>query len=209
LIARGWPPHILLPTQTRHLMDLYHLAKYVHLLALIVAAGVTAVTKLAVGRRARARTVGEALDWHDTLISAARLFPICLVVFAITGGYMLNVLHVSMSTGFAVAGTVGVVLLLASGTFLGVKGAALKLVLEGIAAKGADQPAPRLAPPTLVMMLPTINSGIALAVAFDMVAKPASVSVALGIIVLGIVLGVLGAPRRPSTVAQPAVVPES
>ena len=33
-------------------MDLYPSAKYVHLLALFVAAGVTAVTKLAVGRAA-------------------------------------------------------------------------------------------------------------------------------------------------------------
>jgi len=68
-------------------MDLlYPLAKYVHLFALFVAAGVTAVTKLAAGRRMRARTVGEALDWHNVLLSAAKLFPICLVVLAITGG---------------------------------------------------------------------------------------------------------------------------
>jgi len=39
-------------------MDTYLLAKFFHLLALIVAAGVTAVTKLAAGRRDRARTVG-------------------------------------------------------------------------------------------------------------------------------------------------------
>jgi hypothetical protein len=190
-------------------MELYALAKYVHLLALIVAAGVTAVTKLAVGRRARARTVGEALDWHVTLLSAARLFPLCLVVFVASGGYMLSVVHVGMSSPFVIAGLAGVVLLFASGTFLGIKGAALKQVLEGLAAKGADQPAPKLVPPASVAMLPTINTGIALAVALDMVVKPASIVTAVGIVAVGIVLGVLAAPKRPrAVVAQPVVVTE-
>jgi hypothetical protein len=187
-------------------MDLYHLALFVHILAVVVASGVTAVTKLAVGRRIRARTVSEALDWHNTLISAARLFPLCLAVFVLSGGYMMSVVRVSVwNTGFILAGLVGVVLLLASGTYLGIRGKALKLVLEGIAAKGADQPAPRLAPPALVMILPTVNTGIALAVAFDMVMKLVSVPISLGVVLVGIVLGVLAAPRRPAAAlaAQP------
>jgi len=189
-------------------MELYALAKYVHLLALVVAAGVTAVTKLAVARRARARTVGEALDWHVTLLSAARLFPLCLVVFLLSGGYMLSVTH-AMRSPFAISGLVGVVLLFASGTFLGVKGGALKKVLEGIAAKGADQPAPKMVPPASIAMLPTINTGIALAVALVMVVKPATVAVALGIVAAGIVLGALAAPKVPkAVVAQPAVATE-
>jgi hypothetical protein len=190
-------------------MDLYPLAKYVHLVALFVAAGVTAVTKLAAGRRVRARTVGEALDWHNLLMSAAKLFPICLLVLAITGGYMLSVLHVSMSSGFIVAGVLAIVWLFASGAFLGIKGGALKGVLEGMAAKGADQPAPKLAPPAAVVMLPAINTGVALAVALDMVAKPTSIPVALGIVAVGIVLGALTAPKRPPSVAaQPMPVRE-
>jgi hypothetical protein len=185
-------------------MDLYHVAKFLHLLALLVAAGITAVTKLAAGRRARAGTVGEALDWHTVLLSAARLFPICLVVFLLTGGYMMSVVHVSMSTGFIVAGMLGVVLLFASGTFLGIKGGALKGVLEQMASKGADQPAPRLVPPAAVVLLPTINTGLALAVAFVMVTKPTSIPIALGIVAAGIVLGFLAAPKQPaSTSAQP------
>ena len=191
-------------------MNPYLLAKFLHLLALLVAAGVTAVTKLADGRRARARTVGEALDWHVVLLSAARLFPICLVVFAVTGGYMLSVAHVSPSTGFIVAGMLGIVLLLLSGTFLGIKGAALRNVLEQIASKGEDQPAPKLVPPPAVVLLPTINTGVALAVAFVMVTKPASIPIALGIVALGIVLGFVAAPKRAaSVVAQPMSVQES
>jgi hypothetical protein len=186
-------------------MELYALAKFVHLLALIVAAGVTAVTKIAVTRRARARTVGEALDWHNTLLSSARLFPLCLVVFLLSGGYMLSVTH-AMRSAFAITGLVGVVLLFASGTFLGIKGGGLKKMLEGMAAKGADQPAPKLVPPASIVMLPTINTGIALAVALVMVMKPASVAVALGIVAAGIVLGALAAPKAPKVVvAQPVV----
>ena len=108
-------------------MDAYHIALFLHIVTLIVAASATAVTKLAVGRRIRARTVAEALEWHNVLMSASRLFPICLVVFVITGGYMMSVIHVSLwSSGFLVAGLVGVALLFASGTFLGIKGNALK-----------------------------------------------------------------------------------
>jgi hypothetical protein len=190
-------------------MDLYPLAKYVHLVALFVAAGVTAVTKLAAGRRLRARTVGDALDWHNVLLSAAKLFPICLIVLAITGGYMLSVLHVSPASGFIVAGIVGVVWLFASGAFLGIKGGGFRRALEGMAAKGADQPVPKMVPPAAVVLLPTLNTGVALGVALDMVAKPVSVPIALGIVAVGAVLGAFAAPKLPRAAAtQPQVVPE-
>lgn len=191
-------------------MELYALAKFTHLLALIVAAGVTAVVKMAVGRRARARTVGEALDWHNVLISAARLFPLCLAVFALTGWYMRSAVHVSMSTGFIVAGVTGIALLLASGMYLGIQANALKAQLERIATEGADQPPPALVPSAAVAMLPTVNTGIALAVAFDMVTKPASIPIALGVVGVGIVLGALAAPRRrPTEGVQPVAVTEA
>jgi hypothetical protein len=191
-------------------MDLYPIAKYVHLVALFVAAGVTAVTKLAAGRRMRARTVGEALDWHSVMMSAAKLFPICLLVLAITGGYMMSVLHVNMSYGFIVAGVLAIVWLFASGTFLGIKGGGLKRALEGMAAKGADQPVPKMAPPAAVVLLPTLNTGVALAVALDMVAKPTSIPIALGIVAVGAVLGAFVAPKQPAAMAaQPVAVPES
>jgi hypothetical protein len=184
-------------------MDLYHIVLFLHILTLVVAAGVTAVTKLATGRRARARTVGEVLEWHTVLMSASKLFPVCLAAFVITGSYMLSIAHLHpWSTGFVVAGLVGVVLLLVSGVFLGTKGKALKQMLEEMAKKGADQPAPRLVPPPVVAALPLINTGVALSVAFDMVTKPASIPVALGVVAIGIVLGAAGAMRRPAPAAD-------
>ena len=180
-------------------MDRYHFALFVHLVALIVAAGATTITKLAAGRRARARTVGEMLEWHDVLISAARVFPLCLATFVITGSYMLSISQLNVwSSGFVVAGLAGIGLLLVSSVYLGVKGAALRRMLQAAAARGADQPAPVLVPPTLVAVLPQVNSAIALAVAFDMVAKPASIGVALGVVAGGVVLAAASVLRRPA-----------
>jgi len=184
-------------------MDAYHIALFVHIITLIVAASVTAVTKLAETRRSRARTVNEALDWHNVLLSSANLFPVCLALFVITGGYMMSITHLIIwSTGFIVAGLVGVLLLLMSGVFLATKGRALKQRLEGMAKAGGDQPMPALVPPALVAMLPTVNTGIALSVVFDMVMKPASVSAALGIIAIGIVLGAMIGAKKPEGVRE-------
>jgi hypothetical protein len=186
-------------------MDLYHIILFVHILTLIVAASVTAVTKLAVTRRARARTVGEVLEWHVVMMSAAKMFPMCLVAFVITGSYMLSVSRVSVwSTGFVVAGLVGVALLLVSGVFLGTKAKALRAMLEEMSKKGADQPAPKLVPPPLIAALPVVNTGIALSVAFDMVTKPASVPAALSVVAIGIVLGATVGMRRPAPAAESA-----
>lgn len=186
-------------------MDSYHIALFVHLLTLIVAASVTAVTKLAAARRQRARTIGEVLEWHDTLMSAARLFPICLVLFVASGAYMLGVAHAPVWTSaYVVAGLAGVVLLFASGAFLGAKGRAFRAVLAGMASHGADRPASRMAPPAFVATLPTVNTGIAIAVVFDMVTKPASIGVALGVIAAGIAIGAAGLVRRPAPQVEQA-----
>ena len=186
-------------------MDSYHIALFVHLVTLVIAAGATAVTKLAASRRMRARTIGELQDWHGVLMSAARLFPICLALFVASGAYMLGVAHAPMWTSaYAIAGLTGVVLLLASGAFLGAKARAFRDVLAGMAEQGADRPAPKVMPPRLVTTLPAVNTGIALAVVFDMVTKPASVAVALGVLAAGIVLGGASAMRKPAPQAEQA-----
>lgn len=186
-------------------MDRYHIALFIHILALVVAASATAVTKLAVGRRTRARTIAEVLDWHGVLMSSAKLFPMCLATFVITGSYMLSVSRANVwSSGFVVAGLVGSALLLVSGVFLSTKAKALKAFLEEMAKRGADQPAPKLVPPPFVAALPVINTGIALSVVFDMVTKPVSVPVALGVVVIGIALGATSVVRRTASAVEGA-----
>jgi hypothetical protein len=189
-------------------MDLYHITLYLHIVTLTVAAGATAVVKLAIGRRTRARTVGEVLDWHNVLMKASKFFPICLALFVITGSYMLSVNHINAwSTGFVVAGLVGVALLLVAGIFLGTKGKALAQMLEGMAKSGADQPAPKLVPPPVIGALPMINTGIALAVVLDMVTKPVSIPIALSILAGGIALGAVVGMRRHAPATEPATSP--
>jgi len=178
-------------------MDAYHIALFIHIVTLVVAASATAVTKLAVKRRIRARSVREALEWHEVLVSASKAFPLCLVAFTASGAYMVSVLGARVwSSGFVIAGLVGVVLLLGSGTYLGVQGKALSRLLTRLATNSPDAPPPRLAPPPLVAPLPMINTGLALAVVFDMVMKPASISVALGVIALGIASAAVIARRQ-------------
>ena len=180
-------------------MTSYHIALFLHLLALVVAAGASAVTKLAAGRRARARTVGEMLDWHGVLSSTARLFPICIVVFLATGAYMLVTARIHpWSAGFVVAGVLGIAVLLVNSVFLARQGIALGRMLERMAAQDADQPAPALTPPPVLGALPAVNSSVAIAIVFVMVTKPASVSLALGVLVLGVVIGAASALRRPA-----------
>jgi hypothetical protein len=186
-------------------MTSYRLALFLHLLGLMLAASAGATTKLAVGHRIRARTVGDALDWYRVQMRASKLFPISLAVFTITGCYMVAVAHINVwSTGFIVAGLVGVALLFASGTFLGIKGKALESVLENLAKSGGHLPAPRLAPPRAVTILPLVNEGIALSVIFDMATKPTSVTVALGVMVIGVAATLaLGLRHRPAMVPTP------
>jgi len=188
-------------------MDRYHVALFLHIVTLIVAASTTAVTKLAVARRLRARTIGEVIEWHNVLMSASKIFPICLAAFVITGSYMLSVANVhAWTSGFVVAGFVGVAWLLASGIYLAMKGKALKGVLENMAKAGADRLAPKLVPRPLVAVLPVINSGVAIAVVFDMATKPSSVPVALLVIGAGIATSAASTMRRRRT---PAIAPPS
>jgi hypothetical protein len=189
-------------------MDLYHITLYVHIVTLLVAAGATAVLKLAIRRRGRARTVGEMIDWHNVLSATAKLFPICLAMFVITGSYMLSVNHINAwSTGFVVAGLTAVAWLLVTGIFMATKGKALSQMLEGLAKNGLDQPAPKLSAPPFIAAIPFINTGVALAVAFDMVTKPVSIPTALSVLAVGMVLGAIIGTRRRAPATESATSP--
>ena len=182
-------------------MDSYHIALFFHVLALIVAAGATAIIKLSLVRRTRARTVGEMLEWHSVLMKISVLFPISLAVFVLSGGYMVGKAHIAWSTGFIVAGLTGVGVLLAAGTVLGVTGKALKLRLEALAAQGANQPAPSLKAPPVISLLPFANTGLVIGVVFDMATKPLSVPTALTVIAIG--FGAGAAYGRMAGIAKP------
>ena len=183
-------------------MDLLHITLFIHIIALVVAASAATVVKLSMARRKRARTVADALDWHNVMSATSKLFPICLAVFVISGAYMMSLTQTAWSNGFVIAGLVGVAYLLVSGVFLGVKGKAAGLALEAMAKENPNQPAPKGAPPRLMTTLPAINTWVALSVAFDMVTKPESVGVALGVLAVGAVLGVATSLRHAAPAAE-------
>lgn len=191
-------------------MDPYHIALFIHIVTLVVAASVTAIVKLAATRRIRARTVSEALEWHDMLSSAAKLFPACLVSFTATGFYMLRFTGgAHLTVAYVDAGLLGVVLLLASGTYLGIKGAGLKRILEEAVLRDPEAAPPRVIPPAAVRFLPAINSGLALGVVFDMVTKPASIALSLGLVLLSGAVGMMLAVRAGASRAPSKAVRES
>jgi hypothetical protein len=191
-------------------MDTYHIALFIHIVTLVVAASVTAIVKLTATRRIRARTVAEALEWHNLMSSAAKFFPACLVSFTATGFYMLSFTGgTHFSSGYVDAGLFGVILLLASGTYLGIKGAGLKRILDGAAARDPEAAPPRVIPPAAVRLLPVINSGLALGVVFDMVTKPATIALSLGIVVLGGAIGMILAARQGVSQAPAKAAKES
>jgi hypothetical protein len=181
-------------------MDSYRIALFLHVVTLVVAASAGAVTKLAAGRRLRARSIAEALDWHSVLVSASRAFPFCLASFTITGAYMVSRASAQVwASGFVISGLVGVVFLLGSGTYLGIKGKGLKQVLENLAKDGADRPVPKLIPPPpLVGILPIVNSGVSLGVVFDMVTKPVRIPLALAILGAGAAISAGMNRRKPA-----------
>jgi hypothetical protein len=191
-------------------MDRYRIVLFVHVLTLMVAAGATAVIKIALSRRAGARTVGEMLDWHTVLMKTSIIFPICLAAFVLTGGYMLSISHIQIwSNGFIVAGLAAVAVLLINGIVLGTKGKALMKTLQALAATGADQPAPKPSEPAYLALLPFFNTGLVVGVLYDMVMKPTSIPTALTVLAIGAALGALLGRRVTRTASDSVVAAES
>jgi hypothetical protein len=54
----------------------------------------------------------------------------------------------------------------------------------------------------MLVALPLINTGISLAVVFDMVTKPAGIPVALSVVVIGAALGAAKGMRRPAVAVR-------
>lgn len=171
-------------------MDVYHLALFLHLLSLFAASAASAVTHLAEARVRRAATVREARQWHAVAGSAARTFPIVIVTLLVTGGIMVwrggGVF--GWSTGWIVAGVAGVALLFLNGGVLGRHGGMAARDLARQESERGPDAAPAITPDALAARLGWANTGVAIAVTFVMVTKPA-LPVSLGLLVAGAVLG--------------------
>jgi hypothetical protein len=154
----------------------YQIALFIHILTLAGASAVTAVVHLALARRRRAVSVGEALEWQKMATGTAKLFPVSLVLFVASGTYMVRTAGHSWSSGFVSAGSTAIVLLLVIGSFLGVKGGAVvKQLADMVTEHGAGHAPPQI-DDTVFMRLIRFNLGLVLGVAFDMTTKPAPIA---------------------------------
>lgn len=172
-------------------MDGYHIALFVHFVALFIAVATSSRVHFFADRRAKAETVRETLEWHTLLMSAAKGFPIAVVLLVLTGSYMVSKGGaLAWSTGFVIAGFTGVVLLLASGNILAARGRGFARRLEQRIRDGEGANPLGMPGDIVSATLLRANFGIVVAVVFDMTLKPTLVD-ALGVLALGIAIPVV------------------
>jgi hypothetical protein len=167
-------------------VDGYHIALFLHLLALVAAGSASAVTHLAEGCAQRAATVHDARQWHMRAGKAARTFPAVIVVLLLTGGYMISRTGgVTWRDGWVAEGIVASVLLFVVG---GVLGGRARAVGRAMAAQDGSAPSTMHRDP-VAQRLAWMNTGMAIATMFVMVTKLALAGAFIALAV-GAVLGI-------------------
>jgi hypothetical protein len=174
----------------------YELGLFVHLLALFVAFGASTVVHVTMSKVRSAGRGGDALPWLALAHSFARVFPVALALLVASGAWMLRDAW-SWSTGFVDAGLAGVVLLFVSGAVI--EGGRARRLAAALAAHPSEPVPDRLVRDPLWWCASWGNTGVAVGVAFAMVAKPdaagAFSSVAVGLCA-GAVVGLLARGSR-------------
>ena len=167
----------------------YHLALFVHLLALIAAAVASGLVHLSEHRFHHSGSLHEARQWHTFAGVTSRTFPIAVLVLVGTGAYMVAGGAIwPWSAGWVRAGLAGAIVLMGTGAVIGKRSARIGRMLEERAQTGAFDAATSLPADRIIGMLSWSNTCLALAVVFDMVSKPTLIP-ALGILVVGVLVG--------------------
>lgn len=191
-------------------MIAYHIALFVHLVALLAAAATSSVVHLAAGRARNAGTVAEIQQWQGLAGRTARNFPIATLTLFASGVLMVSVQPAwSWHAGWVVAGIVGVAYLLAAGAVLGIRGARAGATLAGLGA-GDLEPARSALRDPVAAALSWVNTGVALAVVYTMAAKPGLVASGAALLIggmAGLARHVLST-RRVTASTIPAARPE-
>ncbi len=165
----------------------YQIALFVHLSALLAAAVAAGIMHLASHRRARASTLREAMDWARLMGSTAKVFPIAIVVLIATGAYMVS-MHWTWSTGWAQAGLIGAIVLLANGAVTGARGGAeVRRNISRLQAAGQELPNDAF-PDRVASVLGETNTGLALAIVLVMTVK-LSLPASLVLLAIGAAIG--------------------
>lgn len=177
----------------------YTFVLYVHLCALFAAIAASALAHLGEGRMARARDAAELAEWLRFVRGVAITFPLAILVLVGSGAYMVNAAAIAWGSGWLVTSLVGVGVLLFDGPL--VIGRRMRRLEQALA--GADPAgALRLGDDPVARCAAWGNTGLALGIAYLMVARP-SPGVSIAVLVAGFLLGAAVARplRRPRAVA--------
>ena len=180
-------------------MDLYHVALYVHFIALMIGISATTLAHFAMFQADRATTVGELGRWLRMMPRVTKMFPVALATFFVSGGYMASKTW-GWQTSFVQVGVVAIVILLVNGIILGTRMRKMPAILaQSKPADSIPEAATALMCDPVVCTLPWVNGMLVMGVAFVMTTKPALTG-ALGVLLVaiagGLVLANRFSPRR-------------
>lgn len=182
-------------------MDGYHIALYIHLLALVAAACASTLVHFAEHRRGNSATAGEALQWHRLIGVTSRTFPIAIVILLATGSYMVSSAGNALwAAAWVKAGVTGAILLFVVGGYMGARGKHMARALAQIDPSATDFPRHDAIAHTLGSM----NTGLAVGVVGAMAMKPemlGSFALLGGAALIGAVLSARGG-RAKAPVAE-------
>ncbi len=165
-------------------MDGYRIALFLHLCALMAGVGASGLVLLVMLRVRSAATGREALPWLALGKSAARTFPVALVVLVATGAYMVQ--HSwTLGTGWVDVGLAGAVLLGVVGDRL--EGRTARRVAASLAAD-PDAPAAAVVRSRIWWTATLVNPAIVVGIVFLMATKP-SLAGSIGALVVAILVG--------------------
>lgn len=186
-------------------MNQYHVALFIHLLALLAAFGASTIVHVSMSKLRSARNGGEALQWLGLAHAFARVFPIALAALVGTGVWMVHG-RWPWSAGFVEAGIAGVVFLALSGGV--VEGGRARKLAGALAARPGEPlgHAEALYRDPVWWSTSFANTCVAIAVVLVMVMQP-STAASFAALVVALVVGCAGgvaASRSPVTSLEPS-----
>jgi len=163
------------------MIESYRVALFFHLAALIAAAIASTLAHFATARQARAATVRDAAYWHGLVMSSEIVLPIAVVVFFLSGAYMIHDDGAwSWRTGWIDAGIAGTLALFTLGGFIGSRRRVLARRLEELSrSRGGAAEAPPI--DALAHTISWSCAGLAIGIVAVMTIKPSLVA---GLLVL-------------------------
>ena len=170
-------------------MDVYNLALFVHISALLAAIAASALSHFAESRMRAAQTVGELRQWGALAASVGRVFPLALLTLVASGAYMVSNAW-AWNDGWIDVAIGGVVLLFISGEFLSSRGRALGRALGGDPQEPVSAAVTQMVRDPLTRSLSYATTTLSIGIVFVMVNKPTLLVGAIATLVVASAIGV-------------------